>query len=55
MGKRDDETVPLYSLKKRVTQRQDRSLLPSDADIRTTAARAMLAEIQRVARKATAA
>lgn len=55
MGKRDDETVPLYSLKKRVTQRQDRSLLPSDADIRTTAARAMLAEIQRVARKAATA
>lgn len=45
---KDEEPVPLYLLKKRVTQRQDRSILPSDADIGTAAARAMIVEIQRV-------
>ena len=44
--------IPLYILKKRVTQRQDRSLLPSDADIGTAAARAMIKEIRRVTEKA---
>ena len=48
----DEQPVPLYILKKRVTQRQDRSLLPSDADIGTAAARAMITEIRRVAEKA---
>lgn len=34
--------VPLYLLKKRVQQRQDRSLLPSDVKLYTTASRAMM-------------
>lgn len=46
------EVVPLYMLKTAVRQKQDRSLLPSDSEINSTAARAMMAEIQRVARKA---
>ena len=41
-GERDGETVPLYVLKKRVTQRQDRSLLPSDPEIIRTASKAIL-------------
>ena len=49
---KDEDPVPLYILKKRVTQRQDRSLLPSDADIGTAAARAMITEIRRVTEKA---
>lgn len=52
MGTKGGETRCLYLLKKRVQQRQDRSLLPSDGALQTTAARAMLAEIKRVARKA---
>lgn len=52
MGYRDGETVCLYILKLRVHQRQDRSLLPSDDALTTTAARAMYGEIQRVQRKA---
>lgn len=44
--------VPLYILKKRVQQQQDRSLLPSDSAIQTTAARAMMSAIQAAARKA---
>lgn len=52
MGSRDGETVCLYLLKKRVQQQQDRTLLPSDADINTTAARAMYGEILRIQRKA---
>ncbi len=55
MGTKNEETVCLYVLKKRVQQRQDRSLLPSGVEIRSTAARAMMAEIERVARKAQAA
>lgn len=51
-SKGTDEVVCLYVLKKRVQQRQDRSLLPSDAEIGATATRAMMAEIQRVGRKA---
>lgn len=51
---KDREVVPLYLMKKSVQQRQDRGLLPSDAAIRTTAARAMMSEINRVARKAKA-
>lgn len=49
---KDEDPVPLYILKKRVTQRQDRSLLPSDADIGTAAARAMVTEIRRFTEKA---
>lgn len=52
MGSRDGEVVPLYVLKQRVRQKQDRTLLPSDTEINSTAARAMIAEIQRVSRKA---
>jgi len=53
MGSRkgDKEAVTLYALKKRVQQRQDRSLLPSDQKINSVVARAMMAEIQRVSRK----
>ena len=46
------EVVPLYLLKKQVEQKQDRSLLPSDAEIGTAAARAMVNEIKRVAENA---
>ena len=46
------EVVPLYLLKKRVQQRQDRSLLPSDAEISSTASRAVMSYLQLVSRKA---
>ena len=51
---KDDKSsiVPLYILKKLVRQRQDRSLLPSDAAISTTASRAMLSEINRISKAA---
>ena len=38
----DDEAVPLYVLKKRVQLKQDRSLLPSDAELGGTASKAIL-------------
>lgn len=41
MGSKDGETIPLYLLKKRVEQQQDRSLLPSDAAISQAASSAM--------------
>jgi len=47
----DDDPMPLYLLRKRVTQRQDRTLLPSDQTINSVVARAMISEIQRVSRK----
>ena len=47
-----EEAIPLYILKRQVRQRQDRSLLPSDSAIQTTAARAMMSAIQAAARKA---
>lgn len=47
-----EEAIPLYILKRQVQQRQDRSLLPSDSAIQTTAARAMISAIQAAARKA---
>lgn len=47
-----EEAIPLYILKRQVRQRQDRSLLPSDGAIQTTAARAMMSAIQAAARKA---
>lgn len=46
------EAIPLYALRKRVVQKQDRSLMPSDADMSSTVSRAMLTEIMRVMRKA---
>ena len=48
-GKRDDELEPLYVLKKRVEQTQDRSLLPSDKDITMTASKAIINWIGRSA------
>ena len=51
-GPNDEQAIPLYILKKRVTQRQDRSLLPSDAALSTTASRAMLSEINRISKVA---
>ena len=51
-GLKGDQPIPLYILKKRVTQRQDRSLLPSDAALSTTASRAMLSEINRISKVA---
>jgi len=54
MGSREgDETaIPLYMMKKRVKQVQDRTLLPSDAAISTTASKAMISEINRIAKVA---
>ena len=49
---KDREVKPLYVLKNYVRQAQDRSLLPSDAAISTTASRAMMATIQSISRKA---
>ena len=49
-GPNDEQAIPLYILKKRVAQRQDRSLLPSDAALSTTASRAMLSEINRISK-----
>lgn len=43
----DDEPKVLYYLATSVHQRQDRSLLPSDEEIHTTATRAMMAIIRR--------
>ena len=51
-GPNGEQAIPLYVLKKRVRQRQDRSLLPSDADISMTASRAMLSEINRISKAA---
>ena len=51
-ARKDEEAVPLYVLKKRVEQRQDRSLLPSDAELSTTAGRAIIGTIDRIARGA---
>lgn len=52
MGKLFDTVTPLYLLKKRVTLRQDRSLLPSDKEITSTSAKAMISEIIRATKKA---
>ena len=41
------EAVPLYLLKKRVEQRQDRTLLPSDAAIGLAASAAVTAMLKR--------
>ena len=47
----EDNAVPLYVLKKRVQLKQDRSLLPSDAELGGTAVRAMLDYIRRTTRR----
>ena len=47
-GSRNGETRALYALKKRVTVRQDRSLLPSDEKIRTTINDAMARRIMEI-------
>lgn len=47
----DDEAVPLYVLKRRVQLKQDRSLLPSDAELGGTASKAMLDYIRRTTRR----
>jgi hypothetical protein len=52
MGTKDGDAVPLYLLKKRVEQRQDRTLLPSDAEIGATAGAAITAVIDRIAKGA---
>ena len=46
---RGEDPKILYWLKESVHQEQDRSLLPSDADMAATAAGAMMAEIRRIA------
>lgn len=50
-GHRDKETRVLFYLVKRVTVRQDRSLLPADKDISDAGDLAIAKEIMRVARK----
>ena len=52
MGSKDGETIPLYLLKKRVEQKRDPSLLPTEYEIGSTAARAMMLTIQRYAKGA---
>ena len=52
MGSKDGETIPLYCLKKRVDQRQDRSLLPSDAEIGAAANAAIIGTLDRIAKGA---
>ena len=47
MGVKDGQRVPLFALAEQVRQRQDRSLLPSDADIGTTAATAAMRELSK--------
>jgi hypothetical protein len=47
----EDDAVPLYALKKRVQLKQDRSLLPSDAELGGTASKAMLDYIRRTTRR----
>ena len=46
------EVKPLYVLKTVITQFQDRTLLPSDAAITSTATRAMMSEIHRISKAA---
>ena len=52
MGTKDGETIPLYVLKKRVDQKRDPSLLPTEAEIGNTAARSMLRTIKHFAKGA---
>ena len=47
----DSGAVPLYVLHKRVQLKQDRSLLPSDAELGGTASKAMLDYIRRTTRR----
>lgn len=46
---RGEDPKILYWLRESVRQKQDRSLLPSDADLQQMAAGAMMAEIRRIA------
>ena len=48
-AKKGEDPKILYWLKESVPQDQDRSLLPSDDELKTTAAAAMMAEIRRIA------
>lgn len=52
MGTKDGETIPLYLLKKRVDQKQDPTLLPTQDEIGTTAARSMIRTINHFAKGA---
>lgn len=52
MGSKDGETIPLYLLKKRVDQKQDPTLLPSQAEIGNTAASSMIRTINHFAKGA---
>lgn len=47
----DSGAIPLYVLHKRVRLKQDRSLLPSDAELGGTASKAMLDYIRRTTRR----
>ena len=47
-----EEPIPLYVLVRRVNQKQDRSLLPSDQELSTTAGRAIIGTIDRIAKGA---
>lgn len=49
---KDKETMPLYLLRTRVIQTQDRSLLPADETIAQTSCMAIAKTLQTIARKA---
>ncbi len=51
-AQKDQEAVPLYLLKKRVEQRQDRTLLPSDQELSRTAAAAIMGTLDRITKGA---
>ena len=51
IGARDGERVPLFALAEQVRQRQDRSLLPSDAEMGAAASRAAMSELERITRR----
>ena len=51
-AQKDQEAIPLYCLKKRVDQRQDRTLLPGDDEIGSTAAAAITGVIDHVTKGA---
>ena len=51
-AQKDQEAIPLYVLVRRVEQPQDRSLLPSDQELSTTAGRAIIGTIDRIAKGA---
>ena len=51
-AQKDQEPIPRYVLVKRVEQPQDRTILPSDAELSTTAGRAIIGTIDRIAKGA---